>query len=154
RLIVTERKGRVPKGATLSADENQRLEDRAIAELKRLPTSAWADMDALWRQLPAAGPSTRRRILARCLELAHERGDPLSAKFVRRFAGHAVRELAVKAPKARVHNQKALLAAVRCLAQNPHASLSDLAAAAGMPANNKPTIAGWKKRAEFNAMLR
>jgi hypothetical protein len=55
-----------------------------------------------------------RRILARCLELAFERGDCLSPKFMKRFAGHAIRELAVGAHlRACVHDQEGMMSRKR-----------------------------------------
>ncbi len=58
---MTERKGRIPMGAELSADRNRWFEELSVAELERLPTGAWADMAALWMTLPLAHPATRRR---------------------------------------------------------------------------------------------
>jgi hypothetical protein len=148
---MTVRKGTTPKGAELSAEKNLWFETTALAELERLPTPAWEDMDALWKWLPLAFPATRRRILARCLELAFERGDSFSPKFVKRFAGHAVRELAVSAnPRARVHDQEGMRAVARHLARNPQASLSELAAVAG---GKKGSIRQWKGRRDFQAYL-
>jgi hypothetical protein len=136
----------VPKGA----ERNLWFEAAALRELERLPTRAWEDMDALWRMLPSAWPSTRQRILARCLELAEKRGDGLSAKLVNRFAKLAIAELAVRAPKARVHDEDGFRAVARHLASNPQASLSELAAAADAP---KGTIRQWRKRPDFQALL-
>jgi hypothetical protein len=147
---VTARKERgiIPKGAALSADENLWFEKRALAELARLPTRAWQDMLALWNWLPLAHPATRRRILVRCLELAAKRGDPLSVK----IAGHAIRELASKAPRASVHDEDGLRKAARHLARNPRASLSELAAAAGID-GKITTVRQWKMRPDFKAYL-
>jgi hypothetical protein len=144
-------KGTIPKGAALSAEQNSWFEARALRELERLPTRSWGDMVALWRMLPSAWPSTRRRILSRCLELASKRADPLSVK----IAGHAIRELASKAPRAIVHHdldqaQDGLRKLARHLARNPRASLSELAAAAG---SKKTTVRLWKARPDFQAYL-
>jgi hypothetical protein len=149
---VTARKGFVPKRAALSAEENLWFEKKALAELEGLPTRAWEDMVALWRMLPSAWPSTRRRILARCLELASKRGDGFSANLTRRFAEHAPRELADSptAPRASVHDEDGLRKAARHLARNPQASLSELAEAAD---GKIGTIRQWRKRQDFQALL-
>jgi hypothetical protein len=146
---VTARKGTVPKGAVLSAEENLWFEEKALAELERLPTPAWEKMAALWNWIPLAHPATRQRILARCVELASKRGDPLSAK----IAEHVICELAVSTdPRASVHDEDGLRAAARHLARNPRASLSELAAAAGID-GKKTTVRQWKARPDFQAFL-
>jgi hypothetical protein len=161
---VTARKGIVPKGAAWSAEENLWFEKKALAELERLPTHAWEDMDALWRMVPSAWPSTRQRILAHCLELAAKRGEGLSAELVKRFAEPAIRELAVStAPKASVHDEDGLRKVARHLARNPLASLSELAAAAGSDEGfglwagaadgKKTTVRQWMARPDFQALL-
>jgi hypothetical protein len=144
-------KGTIPKGASLSAEQNSWFEARALRELERLPTRSWGDMVALWRMLPSAWPSTRRRILSRCLELASKRGDPLSGK----IAGYAIRELDSRAPRASVHHdldraQDGLRKLARHLARNPGASLRELAAAAG---SKKTTVRLWTARSDFKAYL-
>jgi hypothetical protein len=90
---VTARKGHMPKGARLPAEETQRFEALAIAEITRTPTRAWQDMSAIWNMLPLMHPASRRRIIRTFLELAHKRGHALSAKWVKRFAGHVIYEL-------------------------------------------------------------
>jgi hypothetical protein len=145
---MTARKDTIPKGAALSAERSLWFEKKALAELARLPTGAWQDMLMLWNWLPLAHPATRRRILARCLELAAKRCDPLSAK----VAGYMIRELAPGAPRASVHDERGLRAAARHLARNPRASLSTLAAAAGLD-GKKTTIHQWKTRPDFKAYL-
>ena len=144
-------KGTIPKGAVLSAEQNSWFEARALRELERLPTRSWGDMVALWRMLPSAWPSTRRRILSRCLELASKRGDPLSGK----IAGYAIRELDSRTPRASVHHdldraQDGLRKLARHLARNPGASLSELAAAAG---SKKTTVRLWTARSDFQVYL-
>jgi hypothetical protein len=148
-------KGTIPKGAKLSIETNLWFEAKVLAELERLPTLSWGDMAALWGTLPSAWPSTRRRILTRCLELASERGDALPAELVKRFARPAIRELGVSKPRGRVHHdldraQDGLRKLARHLARNPRASLSELAAAAG---SKKTTVRLWKARPDFQAYL-
>jgi hypothetical protein len=146
---MTAWKGFIPKGAALSAEENLWFEKKARAELARLPTRAWQDMLALWNWLPLAHPATRRRILADCLRLTAKRGDPLSMK----IAEHVIHVLAVSGdPKAGIHDERAMRAAARHLAHNPQASLSELAAAAGLD-DKKTTIRQWKTRPDFKAYL-
>jgi hypothetical protein len=141
-------KGTIPKDAALSAEQNSWFEATALRELERLPTRSWGDLVALWRMLPSAWPSTRRRILSRCLELASKRGDPLSGK----IAGYAIRELDSRAPRASVHHdldraQDGLRKLARHLARNPRASLSELAAAAGSKA--RPDFQAYLNDEEF-----
>ena len=146
---MTVRKGTTPKGAKLPSETNQWFETKALAELQRLPTCVWENMRGLWNWLPSAHPTTRRRILVRCLELARERGDPLSNKFVKCFAENAIGELSVsKAPRARVHDESGFRAAARYSAHNPKASLSQLARAANA---KKGTVRQWKRRPDFLA---
>lgn len=145
---MTARKGTVPKGAALLLEQNLWFEEKALAELERLPTHAWEKMAALWGMLPSAWPSTRRRILARCLKLASKRGDPVSVKIAR----HVIRELTSQAPRASVHDEDGLRKAARHLARNPQASLSELAAAAGFD-GKKTTVRQWKARPDFQAYL-
>ena len=146
---MTARKNWRPKDAKRSAD-NQWFEALAIAEIEKHPTSEWENMRALWLYLPSCRVSTRSRILARMIEVAAKRGNPLSAKFVRRFA-NVYATLAVS-PKARdrIHDAKGLREAARLLAQNPKASLTALAKAAG---SKKSTIRNWKKSDEFTRLL-
>jgi hypothetical protein len=148
---VTARKGIVPKGAALSAEENLWFEKKALAELRRLPTDRWEKMAALWGTLPSAWPSTRRRVLAACIELAAKRDDPLPVK----VAEHVIRELAPCAPRASVHHdldraEDGLRKLARHFARNPQATLSELAAATG---EKKTTIRLWKLRPDFQAYL-
>jgi hypothetical protein len=145
---VTARKGTVPKGAVLSAEENLWFEEKARAELARLPTDRWEKMAALWGTLPSAWPSTRRRVLAACIELAAKRNDPLPVKIVERV----IHELASKAPRASVDDEDGLRKAARHLARNPQASLSELAVAAGFD-GKKTTVRLWKLRPDFQAYL-
>jgi hypothetical protein len=149
---VTARKGTVPKGAALSAEENLWFEKRALAELARLPTCEWQDMLALWNWLPLAHPATRRRILARCVELASKRDNPLPVK----VAEQVSRELA-RAPRASVHHdldraKDGLRKLARHFARNPQATLSELAAAAGLD-GKKTTIRQWMRRPDFKVYL-
>jgi hypothetical protein len=146
---MTTRKGTVPKGATLSSEQNQWFEALALREIERLATRSWGDMDALWRQLPLAHPSTQRRILARCFELASKRGDDISAKLVKRIAPHVVRALAVsRIARATVRDEEAFRKATFHFAHNPKASFRQLAKAAGAKVG---TIRQWIKRPEFQA---
>jgi hypothetical protein len=150
-MTTRKSRSRVPKGAKLSAEDNQWFETVALTDLENLPTRAWEDMAALWRYLPWAHPSTRRRILARCIELVRERGDTLSVKFVNCFAVPAIRELAVsKTARARVGNDEGLRAAARYLAHRPDASWSELAVAA---AAKRGTVRQWKGRQDFQKYL-
>jgi hypothetical protein len=81
--------------------------------------------------------------------LAGERGDPLSIRFVKRFAENAIRELSVsKAPRARVHDEDGFRVAARHSAHNPKASWSQLARAANA---KRGTVRQWKRRPEFQA---
>jgi hypothetical protein len=145
---VTARK---PKSATPSADENLWFEGRAIADMEKLPTSAWQDMIPLWQCLPLARSATRRRVLTRCLELASERGDAFSAKLVERFAKAAISELSVsESPKAVVQDRGKFQAAAQYVARNPHASLSVVAKAVG---GKKTTVRQWLTRPDFRNFL-
>jgi hypothetical protein len=148
---MTERKGIRPKGISLSAEENLWFETMALAELKKLPMGAWENMLALWNWLPLAHPATQRRILACCVELASERGDPLPVI----VAEHVVRVLDPKASRASVHHdhdlaQDDLRKLARYYARNPKASLSKLATAAK---SKKTTVRQWLRRPDFQAYL-
>jgi hypothetical protein len=148
---MTARKGIIPKGAKISLEQNLWFEEKALAELERLPTRAWQDMLALWNWLPLAHPATRRRIIACCVELASKRGDPLPVI----VAKHVICVLDPKASRASVHHdhdlaQDSLRALARHCAHNPQASLSELATATG---SKKTTVRQWKARPDFQAYL-
>jgi len=84
---MTRRQPKNSVAGKLEPADNEWIEERAIAELEKLPTSAWVNMTGLWRRLlPALSPSKQRRILGRVVELAVERGDSLPAKFLKRIA--------------------------------------------------------------------
>jgi hypothetical protein len=134
-----------------STDDDRWFEQATMAELARLPTSAWPRMVALSRGWDNLRPTTRRRLLVRCLELACERGD--AQMFLLRFGGLAaiVRELTGD-KSARVHDEKQLREAARYLVANPTtASIQAIAAHIGAP---KPTVAQWFRRADFAAECR
>jgi hypothetical protein len=147
---MTERK--LPAAGRLRPADNEWIEERAIAELERLPTHAWENMTGLWRRvLPALSLSTQRRILARMFGLAAERGDSLSAKFVKRFAPHAIRLLAVPPqPRSRIRNQQGLRKAAEHRAANPKASWNELARAADV---SRGTVRQWARSAAFQRLV-
>jgi hypothetical protein len=122
----------LPPVTTTRADDDRLFEALAIAEIDRLPTRAWATMDGLWLQLPSVPPPMQKRLLMHMIEEAARRGDPLSPKFVKRFARHLARVLAVPEARNRIHDIEGLRAAARCRAKNPEASWGDLAHAAGL----------------------
>jgi hypothetical protein len=144
---VTKRKGRSRKDptATLSQQVNDWFEQLALCEIERLPTAAWEDL-IVWRWLPKAFPATRKRILARFLSVAQKRGEALSARFVRRFAGHACREIGAKPIQTAVRDQTGFQAAARYRARHPGASWNDLAKATSV---KKSTLRQWRGRADF-----
>jgi hypothetical protein len=145
---MTKRKP--PARAKLNPDDNQWFESRMIAELERLPTRAWENM-GMWRRiLWAPWPSTRRRLLAHMIELADKRGDPLSAKFVKRFAPHLIQALGVPQARGRIHDKEALKRAAEYRAANPKASWNDLARAAGV---KRSTVRQWGQSAEFKSLV-
>jgi hypothetical protein len=140
------------------ADDDHWFEAIAARELRRLPTSAWGDMVALRRGLPRLRPATRRRLLAHCVELAYQRGDPLPEE----FAVPAIRELtAGKPPRAGVRDEARFRAAACCFVMRrlliergaPQASLKAIAADIGMPGKAR-TVDEWSRRPEFHAECR
>jgi hypothetical protein len=131
--------------------DNRWFEALTIVEIARHPTKTWADMTALWRQLPRCPLSTQSRIIARMIEEAAGRGDPLSEKFVRRFAKHAVRVLAPRYARDGIHDVKGCRLVASWLAADPKASLGELAAIAEVP---RDTIRRWKKLPEFQRFKR
>ena len=137
----------------LGPADNEWIEERALAEIERLPTHAWENMTGLWRRvLPALSLSTQHRILARMFGLAAERGNPLSAKFVKRFAPHAIRLLAVPPqPRSRIRNQQGLRKAAEHRAANPKASWNELARAADV---SRGTVRQWARSAVFQHLVR
>jgi transposase-like protein len=86
------------------------------------------------------------------IELAVKRGDPLSAKFVKRFAPHLISALAVPAQaRGRIHDQEGFRKAAVYRAANPKASWTNLARAVGV----KPsTVRQWEQSAEFKSLVR
>jgi hypothetical protein len=155
-LIASERRdyaeGRYPKGRETASRKNRWFEALALIELQSLPRVAWENMDALWRTLPLAYPSTRKRILARCFQLAAKRADRFSAKLMQRVAPLVIRELAVsEAPRAGVHDQIGLKKVAWYKANKPDASLSELANAGQ---TTKGTVRQRLKQPEFNAWLK
>jgi hypothetical protein len=142
-----------PAAGKLTPADNEWIEARAIAELERLPTHAWENMTGLWRRmLPALSLSTQRRILTRVFGLAAKRGDPLSVKFVERFAPHAIRLLVVpEQPRSHIRNQQGLLKAAEYRAANPKASWRKLASAAGV---SHSTVRQWEESPLFQSWVR
>ena len=142
-----------PAAGKLTPADNEWIEAQTIAELERLPTHAWENMTGLWRRLlPALSVSTQRRIFARVFGLAAERGDPLSAKFVKRFARHAKRLLAVPAqPRSHIRNQQGLRIAAEHRAANPRASWNELARAADV---SRGTVRQWARSALFQRLVK
>ena len=147
---MTKRKP--PARAKLNPDDNQWFESRMIAELERLPTRAWENM-GIWRRiLWVPWPSTQRRLLAHMIELAAKRGDPLSAKFVKRFAPHLISALAVPAQaRGRIHDQEGFRKAAAYRAAKPQVSRRALSRAVGA----KPTtVQQWEESTEFKSLVR
>ncbi|MGB9043804.1 MAG: hypothetical protein WCC81_15180 [Pseudolabrys sp.] len=141
----------MPKGARLSAEENQRIEALAIAEIAKMPTRAWQDMSAVWNTLPLMHPASRRRIIRTFLLLAHKRGHALPAKWVKRFACHVIYELDVAdSSRAAVHQGEKLREVARYHVHHPKASLNQIAAAIGMP-KKKTTVRSWLERQDYKA---
>jgi hypothetical protein len=132
-----------------SADDNE-WPERAIAELEKLPTHAWENMVALWRALPALRPTMQRRILARMIELAAERGDPLSVKLVKRLNVNQLLRVPPR-PRSRVHDQNAFRKAAEYRAANPKASWDELAKAAGA---KRDTVRQWEESPKFQRLVR
>src|SRR5262245_46427430 len=136
-----------PKATTTSADDNEWFEAFAMAEIERLPTRAWGNMLVFWRLLPSVWPSTQKRLLVHMLKEAAKRGDPLPAEVVKHMA-----QVFAVSPKGRgrIHETGALLAAARYRAENPNASWSDLARAAGLKSKQaRHVVRQWGKNAEF-----
>jgi hypothetical protein len=77
-----------------SAADNRRIEERAIAEIKRIAPEHWKDMFSGWqRLLPALRETTQKRILVCVLDEAVKREAPLSAKLVKVLTPHLIRLL-------------------------------------------------------------
>jgi hypothetical protein len=79
---VTARKGFKPKGAAVGIDDDEWFEQIALGELRRLSTITWNSAVALWRNLPAIHPSTRRRILVRAFQLCAQRHEASPARLL------------------------------------------------------------------------
>jgi hypothetical protein len=138
------------KPPLLPAADNAWIEEKAINELERLPTHTWENMVALWRALPALRPSTQCRILARLIELAAARGDPFSAKLVKRLDVNRLLEVPER-PRSHIRDQQAFRNAAKHQAKNPKASLGKLAKAAGV---SRERVRLWKQSAEFQRWVR
>jgi hypothetical protein len=103
-------------------------------------------MRMLWRGLPVVLASTRRRVLAECLQVCQERGALLPKP-----AHEALlKELLPDGPsRNRVRNVQGLQAAARHFVRNPNCSLGDLAVAAGMSRGSKTTVRAFLRYKEF-----
>jgi hypothetical protein len=145
-----------PEVPTTPADDERLFEALALAEINRLPTRVWANMTALWLRLPSLPPSMQKRLLMYMIEKAAGRDDPLSPKFVKRcLAPHLARVLAVPEARDRIHDIEGLRAAARCRAENPKASWSDLALAAGLQSEHaRHVVRGWTQSVEFKRWVR
>jgi hypothetical protein len=133
-------------GIKVTSDDNQWFEALALATIERSPTLAWENAVALWRGLPSVWPSTRDRILRRMLVVAAKRGDPWSAKLVRRFAEAAIPAFADTKVRGRVHDAEGLQRAAHYVARHPGASWGEIAKAAGA---KRETVRQWIDRADF-----
>jgi hypothetical protein len=132
------------RGIKVTSDDNQWFEALAIAMIERTSTAVWENAIALWRGLDtersSVWPSTRNRILRRMLEVTAVRGDPWSAKLVRRFAEVTIPAFADTKARGRVHDAEGLRKAARHKARHPQASWNELAKAAGVP---RDTVRQW-----------
>jgi hypothetical protein len=137
-------------GRKSSADDAERFEDRAIAELEKLSTNTWQDMVALLRPLPKLPPSAQRRILVHMIELAAKRGDPLSVKLVKRLNLNRLLDVPPRR-RGRVHDQEAFRKAAEYQAANPRASWGELAKAADV---SRERVRQWKQSAAFQRLVR
>ena len=130
----------------LSRDDNEWFEALAIATIERTPTLAWENAIALWRLLPSVLPFTRDRILRRMLDKAAKRGDPWSAKLVKRFAEAARLAFADTKARGRVHDAEALRRAAHYTAHHPDATAYEIAKAIGAKGS---TVRQWPGRQDF-----
>ena len=166
---MTARQGKRDSGKTTS-EQNQWFETLAIATIERLPTTAWENAVALWRglapssarRLPslrgtevepfgAVWPSTRDRILRRMLAVAARRGEPWSAKLVKRSAAAAIPVFANTKARNRVQDAEGLQRAARHVAHYPKASWSEIAKAAGV---SRDTVRHWRSRSDFEKYVK
>jgi hypothetical protein len=135
-----------------SAADNRRIEERAIAEIKRIAPEHWKDMFSGWqRLLPALRETTQKRILVCVLDEAVKREAPLSAKLVKVLTPHLIRLLDVS-PVARsgIHDLKGFRKVAAYLAKNPRASLNELA---GKTRVKRDTIRIWKRSDELKRLV-
>ena len=135
----------IPAGSSLPPSDDEDFERIAMAELERLPPDVWRKALKFWRLLPKAHPSTRRRLLAHAVDIVAKSGSALPSE----IAKAVIAELGVsKAPRSRLRTEAQMRLAARYKAQNPDASLDELAKAAGIP-GKRTTAKSYLERPEF-----
>jgi hypothetical protein len=134
-LIVT-RPVKRPKEGLFATDEDEAFERQARAELQRVAITKWPQLRLLWLGIHKCLPSTRRRILSHCLDVAEAPQHPLPT-FVKNLLQS---ELKAGKPRNRVRDFAQMHVVARHLARNPDCSLGELAKAANMKTKNKTTL--------------
>ena len=138
-------KGVVPAGAALSAQDDATFERIQTGELDRLAERLKGDVQsppvdpglAFWMWLPKAFPSTRRRLLVKCLKVYALSNKPPPEKLISLIE----QELVTKgAPRARIRSPENMRSAATCLVRNPGSSLEKIAESIQAP-GKKTTIA-------------
>jgi hypothetical protein len=135
----------VPKESSLTPEEDAWFEALAEREFDRLSAPPLSNDSAIWRLLPLAHPSTRRRLLMLILAKCANCGCAPPPQLVDAIG----RELDVsKSPRGRVADLSKLKDAARFHARNPSSSLEEIAAAVG---GKKTTIRSFMGRPEFGS---
>jgi hypothetical protein len=84
------------------------------------------------------------------IELAAERGDPLSVKLVKRLDVNRLLDVPAQA-RSHIRDQPAFCKAAEYRAANPNASWNELAGAAGV---SRERVRLWKRSAAFQRLVR
>ncbi len=131
----------IPAKASLTPEVDAKFEEMLSQDLRRLSPSALGPDSAFWKVLPAAHPSTRRRLLIQYLN-ACVRANAAPARL-------AVDKIAAElgtseTPRARRRNPDQIRAMARFLVRNPEASLAQLAEAMGDSTKRTTASSVWR----------
>lgn len=143
-MTDTAHQPRLPGRLTHEVDEF--LEEFFELHLARIPISEWDEAAGLWSTLQLADPATAKRIIAHALSLCADGHEILP----RRLADAAIAHLVRPKSRNRIQDQHALAKAAAYQAQNPGASLRDIAKAVGV---DHTVVRQWKKEFVYKREL-
>jgi hypothetical protein len=119
-------------------------ERRLLEELRRVPPNAWCEIQDVWQEVYSFPRSVRWRIFALAVAICSRQGVPTPQDFADALCDEFVKE------KSRNADNPKLRDAAKIVAATPSISDGALAKEVGV---TKPTVAAWRKKPSFVAML-